>query len=75
MSRTIPITVTFPIDLLKEVDRMAKSQKVSRSNIVADAVRRRTWLWRLSRLQKRARPYAARLRIRTEADMEKFLSS
>lgn len=73
MAHTIPITMSLPADLVKEVDRMAKKQKVSRSSIVADAIRRRTWLWRLSRLQKKARPYAEHLGIQSEDDVERII--
>ena len=73
MAKAIPITVTLPDDLVKSVDEMAKKEKVSRSTLVTDALRRRMWLWRLTELQKKARGYAARLRVKSEKDVERLL--
>ena len=73
--KTVPITVTMPADLAKEVDRIAREKKVSRSKVVTEALKRSTWLWRLERLQKKAKPYAEKLGIRSEEDVERLLNS
>lgn len=75
MSKTVPVTVTLPADLIKEVDKIAKERKASRSKIVAEALRERTWGWRLAQLQNRIKPYAEKLGIRSEEDVERLLRS
>lgn len=75
MAKTMPVTVTLPSDLVKAVNRMAREQQVSRSALVTDALRRRTWLWRFSKLQEKARPYAVKAVIKTEEDVERLLES
>ena len=73
MAQTVPVTVSLPADLVKDVDRIAKEQKKPRSQVVAEALKRRTWLWRLDHMQAQARPHAERLGIRTEEDVERIL--
>lgn len=74
MAKTIPVTVTLPMELVKDVDKMAREKKVSRSQVVSEALKRRTWLWRLEQLQTKAKPYAEKLRIRSEEDVERILN-
>lgn len=74
MPKTIPVTVTLPMELVKDVDKMAREKKVSRSQVVSEALKRRTWLWRLEQLQTKAKPYAEKLRIRMEEDVERILN-
>ncbi len=74
MAKTIPVTVTLPTELVKDVDKIAREKKVSRSQVVSEALKRRAWLWRLEQLQAKAEPYAEKLRIRTEEDVERILN-
>lgn len=73
MSHTIPVTLSLPEDIVREIDKLAKLEKKSRSRFVTEALRRRAWLSRLEDLQDRAKIYATRKKIKSDKDVVALL--
>ena len=67
MRSTIPISL--PAEVRTELDRVSKSEGVSRSDIVRESVRDYLFIRQFRSLRKRMVPQAARRGIHTDQDV------
>ena len=68
------LTISLPLALRRNVSRAAKSQRVTESEFVRDAVRRRLALDRFRGLRDRAQAQAQAQGIYTDEDVFKIVS-
>ena len=73
MSSTVIKSVSFPKNILQELDDIAKQRRCPRSRVLAEAVRRYYRAWLLEKEQAVGRRYAKKLGIKTEKDVSKLL--
>ena len=68
------LTISLPPDLRRELSRSAKKQRMSASEFVRDALRRRLALDRFRSLRERAMAQARAQGIYTDEDVFKIVS-
>jgi CopG family transcriptional regulator/antitoxin EndoAI len=73
MRTTRPITVSLPLDLLKEAPRAAREEARTRTDLIRDALRQYLASRRWQRLRAWGAETADRLGLKTEADLQRLL--
>lgn len=73
MRTTQPITVSLPLDLLRETQRLAQAEARSRTDVIREALRVYLSSRRWQRLRQWGTETAERLGLRTEADLQRLL--
>jgi len=68
------MTVSLPREMRREVARAAKRQKLTASEYVRDAVRRKLWLDAFDETRRRLIPKARAMGIYTDDDVFKIVS-
>lgn len=68
------LTVSLPTTVRKELDRTAKAEGVSRSDLVRESVRDYLFIRRFRALRKRMVPVAAAQGIHTDEDVFRHVS-
>ena len=68
------LTVSLPREMRREVARAAKRQKLTTSEYVRDAVRRKLWLDAFDETRRKLIPKARALGIYTDEDVFKIVS-
>ena len=75
MRTTKPITVSLPLDLLQETQRVALEEARTRTDLIRDALRQYLASRRWQRLREWGAETAERLGLKTEADLERLLDT
>jgi CopG family transcriptional regulator/antitoxin EndoAI len=73
MRTTKPITISLPTDLLREMQRVAREEARTRSELIRDALRQYLASRRWQRLRKWGAETAERLGLKSEADLQRLL--
>lgn len=73
MRTTKPIAVSLPTGLLREMERVAKEETRTRSDLIRDALQQYLASRRWQRLRKWGAETAARLGLKTEDDLQRLL--
>ena len=74
MSRTYKtISLSFPPDLLKQIEKLARKENRTKSELFREAVRRYMAERKWESLQREMSAKAKSLGIKTEADVEKMV--
>lgn len=73
MRTTKPIAVSLPSGLLREMERVAKEETRTRSDLIRDALQQYLASRRWQRLRKWGAETAERLGLKTEADLQRLL--
>ena len=73
MRTTRPVTVSLPSDLLRETKRVAKEEARTRSELIRDALQQYLTSRRWRRLRQWGAETAERLRLKSEADLQRLL--
>jgi Arc/MetJ-type ribon-helix-helix transcriptional regulator len=68
------LTIRLPEDLQRELDLEVKAEKVSKSDIIRDAVSRYLAVRKFQRLRKRVLPFAEAQGLLTDEDIFKAIS-
>ena len=68
------MTVSLPSEMRREVARAAKRQKLTASEYVRDAVRRKLWLDAFDETRRRLIPKARAMGIYTDEDVFRIVS-
>lgn len=68
------ITIRLPEKLQKELEKVVKTEKTSKSDIIRDAVARYLALKRFQQLRKRVLPFAEAQGLLTDEDVFKAIS-
>lgn len=68
------ISISLPEDLKEEIDRFSRSEGISRSDLVREAVREYLFTRRLRALRQRLMPYAEAQGIFTDEDVFREIS-
>ena len=68
------LTVSLPREMRQELARAAKRQKLTASEYVRDAVRRKLWLDAFDETRRRLIPSARAMGIYTDEDVFKIVS-
>jgi metal-responsive CopG/Arc/MetJ family transcriptional regulator len=68
------LTVSLPREMRQELARAAKRQKLTASEYVRDAVRRKLWLDAFDETRRRLIPRARAMGIYTDEDVFKIVS-
>jgi CopG family transcriptional regulator/antitoxin EndoAI len=75
MRTTKPITVSLPLDLLQETQRVALEEARTRTDLIRDALRQYLASRRWQRLREWGAETAERLGLKTEADLQRLLDT
>jgi CopG family transcriptional regulator/antitoxin EndoAI len=75
MRTTKPITVSLPLDLLQETQRVALEEARTRTDLIRDALRQYLASRRWQRLREWGGETAERLGLKTEADLQRLLDT
>jgi CopG family transcriptional regulator / antitoxin EndoAI len=75
MRTTKPITVSLPLDLLQETQRVALEEARTRTDLIRDALRQYLASRRWQRLREWGSETAERLGLKTEADLQRLLDT
>jgi CopG family transcriptional regulator/antitoxin EndoAI len=75
MRTTKPITVSLPLDLLQETQRVALEEARTRTDLIRDALRQYLASRRWQRLREWGAESAERLGLKTEADLQRLLDT
>lgn len=75
MRTTKPITVSLPLDLLQETQRVALEEARTRIDLIRDALRQYLASRRWQRLREWGAETAERLGLKTEADLQRLLDT
>lgn len=73
--KSVTVNLSFPLELLKSIDRAARHESRNRSELIREAARtyvRREKAW--EKLQKYASKKAAMAGIKTEEDVSRIVS-
>ena len=73
MRTTKPITVSLPVDLLQETQRIAREEARTRSELIRDALQQYLASRRWRCLRQWGAETAERLGLKTEADLQRLL--
>jgi len=68
------ITIRLPEKLERDLDRVVKAEKTSRSDIIRDAIERYIALKRFQQLRKKVLPFAEAEGLVTDEDVFKAIS-
>lgn len=68
------ITMRLPQELQKELDRVAKTERTSRSEVIRDALTRYLAVKRFQQLRKTVLPFAEAAGLLTDEDIFKSIS-
>ena len=68
------ITIRLPEKLRKDLDRFIKAEKISKSDVIRDAIERYIALKRFQQLRKKALPFAEAEGLVTDEDIFKAIS-
>ena len=75
MRTTKPITISLPLDLLQETQRLAQEESRTRTDLIRDALREYLASRRWQRLRQWGAETAERLGLKTEADLRRLLDT
>ena len=75
MRTTKPITISLPLDLLHEAQRLAREESRTRTDLIRDALRQYLASRRWQRLRQWGAETAERLGLKTEADLQRLLNA
>jgi CopG family transcriptional regulator/antitoxin EndoAI len=75
MRTTKPITISLPLDLLQETQRLAREESRTRTDLIRDALRQYLASRRWQRLRQWGAETAERLGLKTEADLQRLLNA
>ena len=67
------ITLSFPPDLLKKLERLAKRENETKSEFVRESIRHRIEELELKYLQRQLTRQGAKMGINTEADVDRVI--
>ncbi len=73
MRTTQPITVSLPLNLLQETQRVAREEARTRTDVIRDALQQYLVSRRWQRLRQWGAETADRLGLRCEADLQRLL--
>lgn len=73
MRTTRPITISLPVDLLREAQRAAAEDARSRSDLIRDALRQYLASRRWQRLRRWGADTAERLGLKSEEDVQRLI--
>lgn len=73
MAATKPMTISLPVDLLRETQRVASVEATTPAKLVEVALRQYLTSHRWQRLRQWGSDTAKRLGLKSEADLERFL--
>lgn len=68
------ITIRLPEKLQRDLDRVVKAEKTSKSDIIRDAIERHIALKRFQQLRRKALPFAEAEGLVTDEDVFKAIS-
>lgn len=68
------ITIRLPEKLQKDLERVIKAEKISKSDVIRDAIERYIALKRFQQLRKKALPFAEAEGLVTDEDIFKAIS-
>jgi len=74
MAATKPMTISLPVDLLRETVRFASAEATTPNKLIAEALRQYLTSHRWLRLRRWGTTTAKQLGLKTEADLERFLA-
>lgn len=75
MRTTKPITISLPLDLLQQTQRLAREESRTRTDLIRDALRQYLATRRWQRLRQWGAETAERLGLKTEADLRRLLDT
>jgi CopG family transcriptional regulator/antitoxin EndoAI len=75
MRTTKPITISIPLDLLQETQRVAREEARTRTDLIRDALRQYLASRRWQRLRQWGAETAERLGVKNEADLRRLLDT
>jgi len=73
MRTTKPISVSLPLDLLQETQRVAREEDRTRTDLIREALRQYLGSRRWQRLRQWGTETAEQLGLKTEADLQRLL--
>ena len=73
MRTTQPITVSLPLTLLQETQRLAREESRTRTDVIRDALQQYLASRRWQRLRQWGAETAGRLGLKSEADLQRLL--
>jgi len=73
MRTTQPITVSLPLTLLQETQRLAREESRTRTDVIRDALHQYLTSRRWQRLRQWGAETADRLGLKSEADLQRLL--
>ncbi len=73
MAKNSAASISLPVEIIKEVERMAKTEHKTRSGIIQDAVRSYIELRKWFDLQQRLSAQARSLKLNTDDDVERLV--
>jgi predicted transcriptional regulator len=73
MRTTQPITVSLPLTLLQETQRLAREESRTRTDVIRDALHQYLASRRWQRLRQWGAETADRLGLKSEADLQRLL--
>jgi len=73
MRTTQPITVSLPLTLLQETQRLAREESRTRTDVIRDALQQYLASRRWQRLRQWGAETADRLGLKSEADLQRLL--
>lgn len=68
------ITIRLPEKIQRDLDRVVKAEKTSRSNVIRDAIERYIALKRFQQLRRKVLPFAEAEGLVTDEDVFKAIS-
>jgi CopG family transcriptional regulator/antitoxin EndoAI len=75
MRTTKPITISLPLELLQQTQRLAREESRTRTDLIRDALRQYLATRRWQRLRQWGAETAERLGLKTEADLRRLLDT
>lgn len=75
MRTTKPITISLPLDLLQQTQRLAREESRTRTDLIRDALRQYLATRRWQRLREWGAETAERLGLRGEGDLRRLLDT
>ena len=75
MRTTKPITISLPLELLQQTQRLAREESRTRTDLIRDALRQYLATRRWQRLRQWGAETAERLGLKTEGDLRRLLDT
>jgi len=75
MRTTKPITISLPLELLQQTQRLAREESRTRTDLIRDALRQYLATRRWQRLRQWGAETAERLALKTEAELRRLLDT